>query len=691
MSNRILQIAACTLALPAAIIAKPSADLERLTPVPADQAIPIGDFLRPALLQQPTMNRSGTGIAAIVTAGEDRHLLLVYDLRTKKYQTLGGTGDYDIIQTEWLGNTRVAYALSAQKLFGIGLFAADVKNLSETYPLLEYFGSSIIGIPRSDPLSPLVWNRYDGLRNAGQDEGVALINSSKVSNIDGANILTTSLESMGKVIEEARENNQRHILHKYPLPPGTVVSYITDKDDNLEFAITSTNDHKSLYRLAAEDAWVKCPADVENGYFCGAGNGAGQLAMVPGHTEGSPNPLFILDATTGKRGEILVESKDYDFNGWPYRDPAGQIIGARDSHEYPYNIWFTPQYQKYQDLLNRSFPGVFVKILGSNDEQTLFLIVTYSDRQPPRYSWVDFKAHAAGLFKDSQPWIDPKRMQATAAVKFRTRDGKVLDAYLTLPAGTSKDHPAPMVVIPHGGPYMRDSWGYDGEAQLFASRGYAVLKPNYRASSGYEWKFSEADLFDFVKMSHDVTDATKAMIASGLVDRDRIAIIGGSFGGYLAIKGVEDEPSLYRCAVGISGVYDWEQLIKDKKYDATQYDSTEYGWLLRHLGDPRREPAKFDEIAPTRHVDRIRVPIWISHGGQDYNVDLGQSTRLISELKQHNVPHETFIVGNEGHGMYYFANRVEQYKRIEAFLATNMAPRTNTSAQGTTPPSTEAR
>jgi dipeptidyl aminopeptidase/acylaminoacyl peptidase len=675
MPFRRLRISACIAALSAAALAGTSADLKRLEPVPDDQQIPIGDFLRPALLQQPTLNHSGTGIAAIVTAGEDRHLLLVYNIQTKKYGTLGGTGDYDIVQAEWLGDSRVAYAVSAQKLFGIGLFAADVKDLSETYPLLQYFGSSIIGIPHSDPLSPLVWNQYDGLRNSGQDEGVALINSSKVSNINGANILTASVYTIGKVVDEARENNQRHILKKFPIPPGTAVNYITDKDENLEFAVTSTNDHKSLYRLTAEDAWVACPVDVEDGYFCGAGNEPGQLAAVPKHTEGSPNPLFILDAITGKRGETLVSDKDYDFTGWPYRDPTGRIIGARDSREYPYNVWFTPQYQKYQDLLDRSFPGVFVKILDSNDAQTLFLIVTYSDRQPARYSWVDFAAHSAGLFKDSEPWIDPKRMQHTTAIKFRTRDGKVLDAYLTLPVGASKDHPAPLVVIPHGGPYLRDSWGFDGEAQLLASRGYAVLKPNYRASSGYEWKFSEADLFDFVKMSHDVTDATKAMIASGLVDPNRVAIMGGSFGGYLALKGVEDEPSLYRCAVTISGVYDWEQLIKDKKYDATQYDSTEYGWLLRHLGDPRKEPAKFDEIAPVRHVDRIRVPVWISHGGQDYNVDLGQSTRLISELKQHNVPYEAYIVGNEGHGMYYFTNRVEQYTRIEAFLAANMTPR----------------
>jgi len=647
-----------------------SYDLKRLTPVPADQQVPIGDFLRLPLLQEPSLNRAGTGITAVVTAGEDRHLLLVYDIKTVTYGTIGGTGDYDITDAGWLGNSRVIYYVSAQKLFGIGLFAADSNDLNNSYPLLEYFGSSFVGLPRSNPLTPLIWNRYNALDASHQDEGVALVNSNKVSSIRGVNLLTASPQAVQAGIADARENNQSHILDKYPVPPGgSTISYLTDKDGNLEFAVTDANAHHTLHRLTAGRRWVNCPVDMDNGYLAGPGNEPGMLAAVPGHTEGHPSGLRLLDSATGAFGATLVADPDYDFTGWPYREPkAGTIIGARYDREYPRNVWFTPEYQKYQDLLNRSFPGVFVRILDSNEAQTLFLIVTYSDRQPARYSWVDFSKHTAGLVKDSAPWIDPKRMQPETVIRFRTRDGRDLDAYFTLPKGASKEHPVPLVVIPHGGPFVREHWGFDGEAQLLASRGYAVVKPNYRASPGYAWKFPEADLWDFVKMSHDVTDVTQALITTGLVDPARIAIMGGSFGGYLTLKGLVDEPDLYKCGVAISGVYDWEQLIRDKKYDATQYGSGEYGQLLRRLGDPRKEPAKFDEIAPVRHVDRVKVPIFVSHGGEDYNVDLGQATRLIGELKKYHVPYEADIVGDEGHGMLYFSHRLDQYARILAFL-----------------------
>ncbi len=648
-------------------------DLKRTMPVAANEQIPAGDFFRPALLQEPRISPSGSHIAAVVTMGEDHHMLLVYDARDKTYGLVGGNGDYDINQIRWLDDKRLVYEVSAQKLYGIGLYAANIGDLDNTYPLLQYAGARLISVPRKDRLAPLVWVSWDSLQRSGSDKGAALVNSSMLSKKKGVNLLTANNEALWALIQTVQENNDMHILDRYPVPPwGKTTGYMTDRDGNLEFATAAQDGHRVLYRLYG-GAWVQCPVDMDHAVVFGHGNKPFEVVARRPHRDGKPSPLQFLDAASGTWGDVIVDDPGYDFVGGLYHDPlTGEIIGATAYREGPHNLWFTDAYRKRQELLNRSFPGLYVRIIGSNDAQSVFLIATYSDRQPVRYSWVDFEKHTAGLFKDSAPWIDPGRMQPESIIRFKTRDGRMLDAYLTLPAGASKGHPAPLVVLPHGGPFARDQWGFDGEAQFLASRGYAVVKPNYRASSGTEWMFPEEDEWDFVKMSHDVTDATRAVVATGLIDPARVAIMGGSFGGYLSLKGVVDEPTLYRCAVAMSGVFDWEQLIRDKKYDSTQYGSPEYSFLMKDLGDPSKQRERFDAIAPVRHIDRVKVPVFVSHGGDDLNVDVGQSTRLVAELEKHNVPHETYIVGNEGHGMYYFTHRVEEFTRIEAFLARNM-------------------
>jgi len=391
--------------------------------------------------------------------------------------------------------------------------------------------------------------------------------------------------------------------------------------------------------------------------------------------DGKPRPLRFLDSSTGNLGDVLLPEKAYDFTGWVYRDPISHvIIGASSQREGPHMAWFSDLYGNLQKLLNGFFPGLYVQVVGSNEKQNLFLVAAYSDRQPVIYNWVDLEKRTAGLIEKAAPWIDPKRMQSEQIFKFRTRDGHVLDSYLTLPSGASKTNPAPLVVLSHGGPWLRDTWGYNGEVQFLASRGYAVLQTNYRGSPGYGWMFSRGQDWDFLKMHYDVADATKAVLLSGLVDAKRVAIMGGSFGGYLALEGVVDDPELYRCAVSIAGVFDWEQFFDEKKFNFEHFGDSSFSLMMLREGDPKTQREKFDAIAPVRHINRVRVPVFVSAGGYDEIADIGQSRRLLSELEKKNVPHESFIVATETHGMQHLSNQVALYSRIEAFLAKNLAP-----------------
>jgi len=659
------------LALGLAAVAHPAAklDLDRMTPPPANKPIPIEDFFRPRVLQQPTINPSGTHVAAVASLDKDKTQLLVYDMKTKKSEIVGGSGDREIGSVMWLSDKRVMFNLEARKRYGLGLLGGELGKLKNSYPILQYYGTSVIAIPPKDRTRPLVWNRFDF--ESGKDIGAAVINTRNFGNRI-VNLLESSADM--NHVKLVRENRDKHVEEVFPVPePGFTVHYLADREGRLAYAFNTDGGDPWMLRLEGKQ-WIRCPIDLELVDVIGAGDQPGQIVVSAANEEDKPRILRFMDAATGEPGEILLEDNEYDFDGWLYRRPStNEILGIKFERNGPRSVWFDEKYRSLQKMLDDSFPGMVSRIIDSDDAETLFLVATFSDRQPVIYNWVKPGERAAGMFNNSAPWIDPNRMRPVNVIKFKTRDGRRLDAYLTMPAGASKENPPPLIVLPHGGPFVREYWRFDEEAQFFASRGYAVLKPNYRGSTGYGWMFTEEEEWDFLQMHDDVTDAAKTLIASKLVDPDRVAIMGASFGGYLAISGVVNEPELYRCAITNVGVFDWERVVLEEKYD--QFDSPEYARLIYKLGDPKKNPEKFDAISPGRRTDRIRVPVFVAGGKQDRVVEFAQSRRLVSALEKNKVPHETHFVREEGHGMAHLDNQVELYGKIEAFLAKHMAPR----------------
>ncbi len=175
-------------------------------------------------------------------------------------------------------------------------------------------------------------------------------------------------------------------------------------------------------------------------------------------------------------------------------------------------------------------------------------------------------------------------------------------------------------------------------------------------------------------MHEDVTDGVRALrIKSHLADPDRMAIMGGSFGGYLAICGAAYEGPLYRCAITVAGIFDWEQVMREAQNE--QGDSAQYGSLKRNLGDPKQHHENFDNISPIRAADRITIPIFVAHGREDRVASFEESKQLVRALEKHSIPHEVMFADLEDHGFSHVENQVALYTRIEAFLARDLAPR----------------
>ncbi|HVZ64407.1 MAG TPA: alpha/beta fold hydrolase [Lacunisphaera sp.] len=659
-------LVACALLASVALHGAGRIDLTRVVPVPDDQPIPTQDFFRPPALARPLLNRSGTHIAALVTGDEDKHLLLVYAIADGKIETVGSHNDQDIYNIHWLTNSRVLFQLVSRKMYSLGILAADVGRLSRAYAL-QQSGSILVSVPLKNPAHPLVWNRFDF--ETGHDEGVAALNSDVQS---GSIIDLTSATANMAQVAQIREQNAHCILANYTQPggPGLTTAYLPDKAGDLAYAIRVADGNPAMFRRV-DRQWLPCPVDLETIDIVGNANEPGQLLVRGPALGGKPQPLQLMDAASGRLGDVVLQDPNYDFNGWLYHNPVnGDVLGAVFNLGGPRTFWFNEQYRELQKIFDGMFPGTVVQIVGSDDQHRIFLLATFSDRQPVAYHWVNLETRKAGLFKSSAPWINPTRMRPMQILQFKTRDGYKLDAYLTLPAAAAKDHPAPLVVLCHGGPWARDEWGFDGEAQFLANHGYAVLQPNYRGSTGSTGRFPDGDEYDFIKMHNDVTDAARAVLHLGLIDPGRVAIMGGSFGGYLAVSGVAHETDLYRCAVTNAGVFDWAMLVQAEKFD--RFDSPVYGRMVKKLGDPRKETAKYDAMSPIRFVKNIHVPVFVAAGKDDFVVEISQSRRLIAALDDQKVPYEKYFVGGEGHGMAYLKDQVDLYDRILAFLDKNL-------------------
>jgi dipeptidyl aminopeptidase/acylaminoacyl peptidase len=250
-------------------------------------------------------------------------------------------------------------------------------------------------------------------------------------------------------------------------------------------------------------------------------------------------------------------------------------------------------------------------------------------------------------------------MGKTKVITFTTRDSLPLHGYCTLPVGGNA--PYPTVVLLHGGPHLRDYWGFDPTVQLLASRGYAVLQINYRGSEGFGFRISEKEKYDFKKMYCDVFDGTRAVIAQGIADKNRIAIMGASFGGYLAICGVAFEPDLYRCAISEVGVFDWKRQLRSKLLN---YNNYVYDYYKPYVGSNEY----LDSISPIHWVKNIKAPVFLAGGYEDLTVSSYQSYSLCNKLQLAGVKVEIFIRGGEGHGFFNQKNITEYNKRVVQFI-----------------------
>jgi dipeptidyl aminopeptidase/acylaminoacyl peptidase len=623
----------------------------------------IEELFRPASLNQVQLSPDGQYLGAIYADEDDHQHLRTIDLNTGKISDLnGGAANYDIYSFHWLNNERLYFNVSEQKIFALGLFATD-RDLSSSVPIDVHDLIKVIGRPRARPQNVLVWVKQS-YESALHNDDLIEISTEPSINDNGSRDFMRNMEFSGSVVRS----------YSPPKQDGVITDLSSDFDGELALCAMYREKHFHLYRYHTDDqSWKEILLDLH--------------AFTPQNMDPDGRHLWITHHDS-KEGFVLQQ---YDLDSGKfekpiYRDPAydladailifshknRRLVGLTYEQRYTRNIWFDRQFADAQAAVDQKLPNCDNQLVNSDEAEHNFLFHVTGARQPGLYVLFDAQQNTVFQVAETAPWLNGKQLSATQPIAFRTRDGVKLEGYLTLPPGASKTNPPPLVVLPHGGPQVRDRWEFNPEVQFLASRGYAVLQPNYRGSSGYCPEISQDKLFDYRCMHNDITDATHAIQHSGLIDPTRIAIMGGSFGGYLSLAGVAFEPTLYRCAVSVAGVFDWEEQIKEKKWDDQTFA---YKYLSDNLGQPGTDRAHFDDISPLTHAAQIHVPVFIAHGTDDKVVSVRQSKRMVSQLEKNNVPHETFFRSYELHGFSRYEDKAEYYHKVDAFLAKYLAPK----------------
>lgn len=382
--------------------------------------------------------------------------------------------------------------------------------------------------------------------------------------------------------------------------------------------------------------------------------------------------LALMDPSTCEELEVLYENDRYDVESISYSRRRRKLLAAYcTGHKEPVRHYFDEEERCLRERIKKHFPHHRVAVADCDKSEEKLLLYAGSDRTRGAYYYYDVAADRPVKVAELAPWLKEEDMVEMLPVNYTTRDGWNIEAYLSLPKGCGLENARnlPVVVNPHGGPWARDTWGYCSEVQFLCNRGYAVFQMNFRGSTGYGRRFLEASYKQWGQtMQDDITDGVEWLKRQGIADGKRIAIYGGSYGGYATLAGVAFTPHLYACAidyVGVSNLFTFMQTIPP-------YWKPMLEMMYEQVGDPVKDREMMEACSPALHADQIRVPLFVAQGANDPRVNKAESDQMVQALRSRGIEVEYMVKENEGHGFRNQENRFDFYRAMERFLQKNL-------------------
>jgi len=644
-----------------------AASLATAVPVMAQPVPPpVEAFFSNPLLADAALSPDGRYLAALSGAPGRRDVLVVFDLQQNKATVVAGYKDVDIFEFQWVNEGRLLFNVSDKQVGpggtyqASGLYAVN-RDGSGMRELASRNGGSKAASQIVDKTLP--WHTFMlGQRGAQDSDEVYVLSN------DGrgkAELQTTRLLKLNTVTGRTTT-----------VPaPGPVDGWMLDNEGEPRLAFKAAGGTTTFhYRDPASGAWrilAQFPtyAGAKDG-FTPVGFGADGTLYVRAWVGKDAAALHTLDLATGKvNPQGVVVMPGYDFDGGLV-GRRGKVLGAVVETDAPANVWFDKDMQAMQQAVDKLLPDTVNLIsVAAHADAPWVLVRSLSDVRP--LSWHLYHPGTGKLTPvgSSRDGIDPGRMGRQDPVRYKARDGREIPALLTVPAGGKKN--LPLVVLVHGGPYVRGNhWGWNGDTQFLASRGYAVLEPDFRGSRGYGTAHFQAGFKQWgLAMQNDIADGARWAIAQGIADPKRICIAGASYGGYAALMGLVRDPDLYRCGINWVGVTDINLLYNGHwSFDSDMTDDWKDHGMPLMIGDPAKDAAQFKATSPIEQAAKITQPLLLAYGAVDKRVPLYHGNQFRDAVQAHNRQVEWVVYEDEGHGWTRPQNRFDFWTRVEKFL-----------------------
>jgi len=374
-------------------------------------------------------------------------------------------------------------------------------------------------------------------------------------------------------------------------------------------------------------------------------------------------------------GSHVVVPDSAKFDSLIHAPDGSSLVGAYslvgDEQRYTF---FDAKLQASWNAVAKAFPGERVNLVSWSDDKRQLVVYVDSPTLGPAYALVDLNTKSARFLADVYKELTEEGVSKVQPIKYKAADGLEISGYLTLPRGKDPKN-LPLVVLPHGGPEGRDTLAFDWWAQALASRGYAVLQPNFRGSEGFGWSFVKAGFGQWGKaMQTDLSDGVRHLAKQGTIDPKRVCIVGASYGGYAALAGATLDKGVYRCAASVAGPSDLKRMLTDSNRLYSSSNNSTLRYWLRFMGADGLKDPDLGAVSPAKLADKVDIPLLLIHGKDDTVVPYVQSTLMADAMKKAGKPVELVTLPSEDHWLSRGGTRLQMLTSVVDFLEKNNPP-----------------